>query len=228
MSEHIEQLARLFLWAVCVTVGICGNGNFILLAVEAYGAGSFAARLGDERSEFVKIALYDYNMGVRRIMFIFHAGRENFFAALERLENSLVYLDLAEHCAKLIRGHSAGAQDARNRAGKSDNGRLDADRAAAAVNNRGDFAVHVVHNMCGGRGTRLARCVRARRRKREAAFFDYLVRYRVRRHSYRHRVKPGADFVRDNIALREYHCKRSRPISLGERTGALIEVFDKR
>ena len=53
------------------------------------------------------------------------------------------------------------------------------------------------------------------------------MRYRVRRHSYRHRIKPGADLVGDNIALRQYHRQRPGPICLGESAGALIKIFDE-
>ena len=53
------------------------------------------------------------------------------------------------------------------------------------------------------------------------------MRYRVRRHSYRHRIKPGADLVWDNIALRQYHRQRPGPICLGESAGALIKIFDE-
>ena len=146
--------------------------KILALALEAYGADRVFL---SEQEFFVlfKAALDYRDLRGGGVMLVFHARGLRSFAVLELLKHRCRDIDLAEHLAKLLDGHSARSEQGGRLGGESDNGRFNAHGAVAAVDYGVYPAVKVGEHMLGAGGAWLARGVGARGGKRQPALLDY-------------------------------------------------------
>lgn len=111
---------------------------------------------------------FDDQRSPRAVVLGKHSGREQtgvFFGAI-RSVNTFCNFD-AENFLNLLCGDRAGTQNSGScRIGEIHNGRLDADGARTAIEDRGNFPIEPIEHMRGGRWTDIAEQVGTRRSKR--------------------------------------------------------------
>ena len=157
--------------------------------------------------------------GAGGVVAVLHARRGHLDVVADLFVQRAVDFDLAQHAAQLLECDAARPQQARLVQRQRDDRGFHAYAARPAVQDRGDFAVHIAQNVLCRGGGRPSGGICRRRGQRHARRADQVARQRMRRQADAHGVQPARDLVRDAAALGHDHGQRPGPERLGQRPG---------